>query len=584
MYSNNGRVYFKYSVGNIAMMRVLGMAISVLFGPMRDRRGGVATFLAATIVPLVAFCGLAVDTSRGYLMKSRLSYALDSAALAGGRVMYDETLRDETINKFFEANFPANYMGASIGALDIEIDDSQNTIKISTVANLGTSLMSVLGFSKMDVAGTTEVKLSSLNIEVAVVLDVTGSMDGSKIADLKSAAADLVDIIVNDQQDPYYSRVALIPYSMGVNVGSYADQIRGSTGGVKTITGATRANPIVITAPNHGFSDGDKVFIADINGMTQVNNTYYYNSSTYAPPRYTVKNPTTNTFQLYSSGGGSSINGTGYSSYTSGGTVGKVCSSPGCEYYYFKNSNGSWRTQRTTTCVSERVGAEAFTDVAPSTAPMAHNYTNYPYASPLPTWSSSAGGNGSSAYNHPCLTSQIVPLTSDKSLLTTKIDAMSAAGATAGQIGVAWGWYMVSPNFGYLWPDDENKPADYGTAELQKAVVIMTDGEFNTIYSDGVIAKNSGSGSGGSNYKIDQNGDNGLDAFQQAQLICSAMKTQNIEVYTIGFDIGGSTTIQNFLTNCATDASHAYVAEDGDQLKNVFHTIAVNISQLRLYK
>ena len=130
------------------MMRVLGMAFNVLFGPMRDRRGGVATFLAATIVPLVAFCGLAVDTSRGYLMKSRLSYALDSAALAGGRVMYDPVLRDETINRFFKANFPDNYMDASVDPLDLQVDDVENTITIRTVANMGTSLMSVVSLGR----------------------------------------------------------------------------------------------------------------------------------------------------------------------------------------------------------------------------------------------------------------------------------------------------------------------------------------------------------------------------------------------------------------------------------------------------
>ena len=565
------------------MMRVLGKAISVLFGPMRDQRGGVATFLAAAIIPLVAFCGLAVDTSRGYLMKSRLSYALDAAALAGGRVMYDPVLRDQTINEFFQANFPSNYMGSSLGALNIQVNTSTNTITIDTVANMGTSLMSVLGFSTMDVASSTEVTLSSLNIEVAVVLDITGSMSGSKIADLKDAAKDLANIIIQPQQTPFYSRVALVPYSMGVNVGSYADVLRGATGGVKTITAASRTNPVVITAPGHGFSNGDKVFIADVQGMDQVNNTYY--SGTYsAPPRYTVQNKTTNTFELWSSGGGSTINGTGFSTYTSGGTVGKVCSSPGCEYFYYRNANGDWRTERTTTCVSERTGAEAFSDVAPSTALVAHNYTNYPYSSPLPEAPSSIGGNNNSAYNHPCTTSEIVPLTSDIPTLENAIDAMSAAGATAGQIGVGWGWYMVSPNFGYLWPDPENVPAAYNAPNLQKAVVLMTDGEFNTIYSDGVIAKDSGSGSGGSRYKINQNGDNGLDAFQQAQLLCSGMKADNIEVYTIGFDIGSSSTIQNFLTNCATDPSHYYEAVDGEQLKQVFHTIAINISQLRLSK
>jgi Flp pilus assembly protein TadG len=545
-----------------------------LFGVAHDRRGSLATFIAASIVPLVAFGGLAVDTGRGYLMKSRLSYALDAAGLAAGRVMYDETLRDEMAQKFFAANFPDNYMNASVSGPTVIYDDTANTIQLDAVATMGTSLMSVLGLANMNVAGSSTVKLSSVNIEVAVVLDVTGSMSGQKIEDLKTAAKDLVDIIVQDQQEPHYSKVALVPYSVGVNVGSYADQIRGPAG-AKNITNATRTDPVVITAPNHGFANGDKVFIADVNGMYQVN-------SVESETHYTVANKTTDTFQLRDATNSYDIDGDSFNSYTSGGTVGKVCTTPGCEYFRFEpddddeipwSGNGK-RIHRTSTCVSERTGTHAYDDVAPSTAYVAHNYTNYPY-SLLEPWHS--------GYNNPCLDNEIVPLTSDKVLLTEKIDEFSATGSTAGQIGVAWGWYMVSPNFGYLWPAD-SQPAAYGEEELQKAVVIMTDGEFNTIYADGVIAQNSGSGSGGRDYKINKNGDNGADAFQQAQQLCSAMKANQIEVYTIGFDIGGSTTIENFLNDCATDIEHAFIAEDGDQLKQVFRAIALNISRLRLAK
>jgi Flp pilus assembly protein TadG len=96
------------------MKRLVEMVRGAVFGVVRDRRGGVATFLAAAIIPLIAFAGLAVDTSRGYLMKARLSSALDAAALAGGRAMHDPDLRDEMVERFFNANFPANYMGATI--------------------------------------------------------------------------------------------------------------------------------------------------------------------------------------------------------------------------------------------------------------------------------------------------------------------------------------------------------------------------------------------------------------------------------------------------------------------------------------
>lgn len=553
------------------MKRVMDVIHNALFGVAWDRRGGVATFLAATIIPLVAFTGLAVDTARGYLMKSRLNYALDAAALAGGREMADEVKRDAAIDKFFKANFPVGYMGATIDGPIIDADPVEKTIQLSATANMATSLMRVVGIQTMEVAASTEVKLSSRNIEVAVVLDITGSMvnpNPQKIVDLKAAATDLVDIVVQDSQTPHYSKVTLVPYSMGVNVGPYADLIRGPIS-VVNITGATRTSPVVVTAPSHGLADGNKILITDVVGMTQINNLS-------TGVEYTVNNPTTDTFELRNASDSGNINGTAYSSYVSGGTVGRMCTVEGCAYLKFDADSGSDRIHRISTCVTERTGAEAYTDVAPSTAYVGRNYPNYPYSYSIPTV----------ANRHLCLSNQIVPLTSDKTLLATEIDNFVAAGSTAGHIGIAWGWYMLSPNFAYIWPDADQKPADYDAPEMLKVAVIMTDGEFNTIYNNGVIAQNSGSNSGSANYKINANGTNGASSLEQAELLCAAMKAEpnKIEIYTIGFDVGGSAAVQQTLSNCATDAAHYYLAADGDELKTVFKTIAMNISRLRLSK
>lgn len=74
------------------------------------------------------------------------------------------------------------------------------------------------------------------------------------------------------------------------------------------ITGITKANPAVVTSANHGRSNGDIVYIAGVQGMTQVNT----GNSEVA---YVVAGATTNTFQL------TGIDSSGYGSYTSGGHV-----------------------------------------------------------------------------------------------------------------------------------------------------------------------------------------------------------------------------------------------------------------------
>lgn len=68
------------------------------------------------------------------------------------------------------------------------------------------------------------------------------------------------------------------------------------------ITGATQANPVVITANSHGHSNGDVVYLKNISGMTELNGRLF-----------TVANATANTFELQD------IDGTSYSAYVSGG-------------------------------------------------------------------------------------------------------------------------------------------------------------------------------------------------------------------------------------------------------------------------
>ena len=78
----------------------------------------------------------------------------------------------------------------------------------------------------------------------------------------------------------------------------------------KTITNATQASPVVVTTSTaHGLTDGQRVTITDVVGMTQLNgNTYYADVLT------------SNTFALYTDAGiSSAVNGTAFTAYSSGG-------------------------------------------------------------------------------------------------------------------------------------------------------------------------------------------------------------------------------------------------------------------------
>lgn len=80
--------------------------------------------------------------------------------------------------------------------------------------------------------------------------------------------------------------------------------IGGAIGATKSISAATKANPCVVTATAHGFSTGDRVHIASVSGMTQLNDL-----------TFTITKVSDNTFSL------DGIDSSSYGTYSSGGTI-----------------------------------------------------------------------------------------------------------------------------------------------------------------------------------------------------------------------------------------------------------------------
>jgi Flp pilus assembly protein TadG len=522
----------------------------------RGRRGSVLTWAALLMVPLIGFMGLGVDTARAYLVKARLGQALDAATLAAGRTSADQATSEEKAKTVFKANFPTGFMDAAVAGPAFAFNNTDHTVKGTASAAIPTYFVRLVGRDTFTVSASVEVKRNANSLEIALALDVTGSMSGSKITDLKKAAKDLIDTVVWEDQGEYYSKVAIVPWTNAVNVGSYAAQVRGAVPAAKAITGATKASPVVVTSANHGFNNGDKVFISGVKGMTQINNNLANSSTATTNPQYwVVANKTTNSFALKRSDN-TNADGKNWSTYTSAGAI--DCMTAGCPYYFFNDAAGGTKVFAISNCVSERTGSQAYTDAPPSTALLGRVY-------PAP--------------NNPCVTTPILPLTSNKNTLKATIDGMAISGSTAGQIGTAWAWYMISPNFAYLWPG-ASAPAPYGTDELLKIAVIMTDGDYNTAYCNGVISKDSGTGSGNASDHINCNATNGSSASQALQQ-CAAMKAKGIIVFTIGFDLE-TQAAKNLMKQCASTEAYAYIASDGAALQQAFRSIAINISRLRL--
>lgn len=600
----------------------------------RREDGAVAIWFAVLALPLAVLAFALVDVNRASVEKRHLQDALDAATLLAAR---SSATTSSAIDVIGDGALTGELSGSGAVLINSTFSVDGSTVTGVASAKVTPVIANLWLGGDMTVNAKSEVIRASTNLEVALVLDVTGSMSGTAITDLKTAATDLVNLVVQDVQSPYYSKAALVPYAPAVNLGSYAAAARGTPVGPKTITGAawedgvtrtitaaTKASPVVITSNNHGLQNDDVIRITNVSGMTQLNDKTYVvagrtantfqlkgvngkNYSTYSKngtikkclvsdcgvvitasnhgfldgdnayitgvsgmtglnsKNFTATNVTTNTFSL------SGTSGWDYSSYSSGGAA--QCTKYGCLLMDFTNADGDDLRWSPTNCVTERTGSDRYTDASPSSSPVGFNYQK------------SSTSNG-------CPAATIIPLTSTKKTLTDEIAKFTAVGSTAGQIGVGWGWYMVSPNFASMWPT-ASQPASYDKKDLLKVVVIMTDGDFNTPYCNGVIAKNAGSGSGSSDEKINCSATTSnqgsyytnADAVTQARAMCDAMKLKGVIVYTVGFNITAGSSAETLVKKCATsEDKHVYLPSGGGALKDAFAAIGRDIMKLRLSK
>ena len=459
----------------------------------RDKRGNVAVLFGFLLPIMVMAIGGAVDIGRWLQARSVTLSAIDAAVLAGGRSLQvlpnDQTAAISAAQAYYSEN-TRERLGVHNDTVDFHPSDNGTSFTAQGNAFINTPFLSVAGVRELPLlrnSGSDFAKSvlavggnASGSLEISMMLDITGSMGGQKIADLKSAASDLVDIVVWSDQSQYTSRVALVPFSETVNLGSYADAARGPV----TNTGTTTT----------------------------------YSSTVY-------------------------------------------------KKFQFTRQNGGSTTYTIGNCVTERTGADAYTDAAPSDSPVGRSYP-----------SASGACNPSNT---------VIPLTSDKTALKSAINSYAAGGNTAGHLGTAWAWYMLSPNFASLWPD-ASRPGSYdlthqttaqGKIALRKIAILMTDGEYNTQYCDGVADRNTGFST-----RINCASPNGSST-DQARTLCTEMKRNNISVYSIGFQLGGNAAAISTLKDyCASDAGSFYSAENGTQLRQAFRDIALKISSLYLSK
>ncbi|WP_290991322.1 pilus assembly protein TadG-related protein [Hyphomicrobium sp.] len=451
--------------------------VSVLSRFAADSRGDVAILFGLMTLVILMMVGLAVDYGRLINARNQTLEAADAAVLAGARALQtnggDQTAAIKVAQAYYKQAIQTRISVVSNSdTVDFAVTDNGTAVVSKGNASISTPFMSVAGIKTMPLLhanGTDYAKAvlavggnAELNLEVSMMLDITGSMAGQKLTDMKAAASDLVNIVVWKDQSKYTSKIAIVPF---------AYDVRPPSSVLTKVRGTVSSSAVKISGTNYYPSD----------------------------------------------------------------------------------------------CVVERTGTQKYTDAAPASGQ--YLMTHY-------TSNTTGSGSNKKGVCDVASSAEMLPLTSDTTALLAKINGLATAGSTAGHIGTAWAWYMLSPSWGSLWASS-SMPAAYGTDKLKKIAVLMTDGEYNTQYTTQGIPD------GSSSLTKCPNAANGVCSSAQAISQCTAMKAKGIEVYTVGFQLDNQTAI-NTLSACATDVNHFYNSTTGDALKAAFRDIALKISTLYL--
>ena len=200
--------------------------LTSLGGWLKGRRGGVMVLGAILIVPLLGFVGIAADGARGYMVRARLSQALDAAGLAAGKFAFNPGKAEEVANTVFKANFPAGYMDAALTGPTFTftpLSTGSDLITVTASAVLPTYFMHLLGTDNFTVSASTEVSRKTIYMDVVISIDVSGSMneliDGvAKIDAARVAAHTLVDSLFGASETKDLLKMGLVTWNSNARI------------------------------------------------------------------------------------------------------------------------------------------------------------------------------------------------------------------------------------------------------------------------------------------------------------------------------------------------------------------------------
>lgn len=181
----------------------------------RETNGNVAMVFALLLVPLIAMGGAGIDLARYEAIRVEMQDGLDRGVLAAASLSQKEKPED-TLRSFMK-----NLDYAQDIALNFTETKGLNSRKINASAAyvMNTTFIHLIGVRQLSIAAVSTAEEAKQNIEMSLMLDMSGSMNGNRIKNLKKAAQQFIDQVLTDETKDY-TTITIVPYAGHVNIGA----------------------------------------------------------------------------------------------------------------------------------------------------------------------------------------------------------------------------------------------------------------------------------------------------------------------------------------------------------------------------
>ncbi len=521
-----------------------------------DERGVTAMLFAICFAVMMFITAMTLDYGRAELERMHMQRVLDAATLAASHQLGSDDPQVKG-RAAAEAFFKINSQHVTQTQIEtLEMDTQKGEVRATAGGNVLTSLLNAFDISRIEIGAGSRVVRGDGTMEIALVLDNSGSMAGQPIIDLRTAATNLVNTVFAGVIDTERVKVSVVPFAGSVNVGPEHRTAAWMDGaGLSPIH---HQNQLVAEKRTRFqlFDDLNRAW----GGCVEMRPAPYDTNDT-APAAGT---PATLFVPMFAPDEPDDANDGGLTypnNYLS--DFGGTCPAPVQICVNFNT--------RRNRC--DQYGNQPISPIIAQGRTCKYKNAGFSGAGP----------------NTGCATRPIEALNGLKSEVTTAISQLAASGMTNIGEGVMWGWRTLSP----AEPFTEGRP--YSDTKNRKIMIVMTDGEntYNTHNNQnktGYLAYGYGLplpaplGAG-------QAGRLGTTYTQSAILTqmnnktttaCANAKAEGITVYTIAFRLESSPTTLALLRSCASSTDKAYLASDGASMIQIFQIIGREISQIRV--